>query len=160
MPNIFWAAGKLGRVIVGRFRPGDDLLNALENLAREAGLTSGIILSGVASLRKAVLRNPKGFLTEFPITEEYRYAAEIEGPLELTNLTGNIATGADGRVIVHAHATVSAGEKGGAAWGGHLLPGCIIYTTAEVVLAGLEGMKLCRREDDLTKGEELFPEKA
>ena len=51
----------------------------------------------------------------------------VAGPLEIVSLVGTLS--ADG---CHLHASVSNGE--GRTSGGHLLEGCPIYTTAEVVI--------------------------
>jgi predicted DNA-binding protein with PD1-like motif len=71
-----------------------------------------------------------------------RYAAEpggtvLEEPLELITLSGTLS--ADG---AHLHASVA--DARGHVRGGHVMPGCIVRTTAEIVLAALPGWAFTR----------------
>ena len=125
------------KVHVLRLGPGDDLRAALEasfaQLAREHGIAAACIVSAVGSLSQAVLRyadRPAG--------------SESDGPLELLMLTGTLS--ADG---AHLHASVA--DENGQVKGGHLMPGCIVRTTAEVVIALLPGWEF-RRELDVATG--------
>jgi predicted DNA-binding protein with PD1-like motif len=129
------------KVHVLRLAPGDDLRAALEatfvELAREHGIAAACIVSAVGSLSCAVLR----------------YAArsdgsEIGGPLELLMLSGTLS--ADG---AHLHASVA--DDRGVVKGGHLLPGCIVRTTVEVVIALLPGWEFRRELDEATGHKEL-----
>jgi len=124
-----------------RLSPGDDLRGALEAawaaLSAAHGVQAGCVVSAVGSLHDAVLR----------------YAAEpggtrIAGPLELLTLAGTFS--ADGP---HLHASVSRAD--GTVLGGHLLPGCTVRTTAEVVLALLPGWRFGRALDARTGYAEL-----
>lgn len=122
------------QIEVLRLKPGDDLRHAL---ARVLGaphlvaqdLQAASIVSAVGSLSQAVLR----------------YAAEpggsvLAGPLELISLSGTLS--ADG---VHLHASVS--DASGVMRGGHVMPGCIVRTTAELVIALLPGWSFRRALD-------------
>ena len=155
--RITTASGKLGRIVVVRLAPGCDLLQSLEEVARNEGITSGLILGGAASLRKVVLRNPRGYPEAFPITNETRIFTSLEGPLELLAISGNISLREDGQMVVHAHVTVSSGCPESLTYGGHLVPGAIIYSTGELVLAETEGVDLRRVFNEETKTYELTP---
>jgi predicted DNA-binding protein with PD1-like motif len=129
------------KVHVLRLAPGDDLRAALEvtfaELASTEGISAACIVSAVGSLSHAVLR----------------YAArsdgsEIGGPLELLMLSGTLS--ADG-----AHLHVSVADGHGEVKGGHLMPGCVVRTTAEVVIALLPGWELRRELDRATGYNEL-----
>ena len=129
------------KVHVLRLRSGDDLRSALESvfndLARKHGIAAACIVSAVGSLSHAVLRyadKPGG--------------SEINGPLELLMLSGTLS--ADG---AHLHASVA--DDHGAVKGGHLLPGTIVRTTAEVVIALLPGWEFRRELDVATGAKEL-----
>lgn len=154
-----YAAGRLGRVFVVRLRPGSDLLRSLEQLAGEAGIRAGLVLGGAASLRQAVLRNVKVFPDRFPITDLVRVLTIKKDPLELTSISGNISL-KDGNPFVHCHVTVSSGEEDGRAYGGHLLEGCIIFSTGELAVAELSGVELMRVHDEETHALELVPREA
>lgn len=128
-------------VQVLRLSPGDDLRGALESafatLSKEHGIAAACIVSAVGSLSQAVLRfadKPGG--------------SEINGPLELLMLSGTLsANGA------HLHGSVA--DADGAMKGGHIMPGCIVRTTAEVVVALLPGWEFRRELDAATGFNEL-----
>lgn len=129
------------QVQVLRLNPGDDLRASLEaefaRLASSHGIAAACVVSAVGSLSCAVLR----------------YAAapsgvETGGPLEVVSLSGTLS--ADG---AHLHASVS--DAQGAVKGGHVLPGCTVRTTAEVVLGLLPGWEFRREVDAATGYREL-----
>ncbi|HWP11000.1 MAG TPA: PPC domain-containing DNA-binding protein [Ramlibacter sp.] len=128
-------------VHVLRLAPGDDLRGALEasfaELARVHGIAAACIVSAVGSLSQAILRYA-----------DKAGGSEIQGPLELLMLSGTLS--ADG---AHLHASVA--DDHGAVKGGHLLPGCIVRTTAEVVIALLPGWEFRRELDVATGAKEL-----
>ena len=66
LAGIRLAAGSLGRVIAVHLDPGLDLLASIRAVVAEQGITSGIILSGAGSLKRAVLRNVRTFPTGSP----------------------------------------------------------------------------------------------
>ena len=155
--GIAMASGKIGRIVVIRLAPGCDLLQSLEEVARKEGISSGLILGGAASLRRVVLRNPRGYPKAFPITDENRIFTSLEGPLELLTISGNVSLREDGQLVVHAHVTVSLGCPESTTYGGHLVAGAIIYSTGELVLAETEGVELQRVLNEETKTYELTP---
>ncbi len=128
-------------VLVMRLEPGDDVRAKLEaafsSLSKEHGIAAACIVSAVGSLSEAVLRfadKPSG--------------TSINGPLELLMMSGTLsANGA------HLHGSVADAE--GAVKGGHIMPGCIVRTTAEVVIALLPGWEFRRELDAATGFNEL-----
>jgi len=128
-------------VQVLRLSPGDDLRLALEaafaSLASQHGIAAACIVSAVGSLSQAVLRyaNKPG-------------GSEINGPLELLMLSGTLSP--DG---AHLHGSVA--DANGAVTGGHVLRGCIVQATAEVVIALLPGWEFRRELDAATGFNEL-----
>jgi len=128
-------------VQVLRLSPGDDVRAALESafahLSKQHGIAAACIVSAVGSLSQAVLRyadKPRG--------------TELDGPLELLLLSGTLS--ADG---AHLHGSVA--DAQGAVKGGHVMPGCIVRTTAEVVVALLPGWEFRRELDAATGFNEL-----
>lgn len=120
-------------VHVLRLQPGDDLRGALEAAFRDlragGAPAAACVVSAVGSLSQAVLR----------------YAAEPQGvlqvqPLELLTLSGTLGVGG-----VHLHASVA--DAQGRVRGGHVMPGCVVRTTAEIVLALLPGWSFDRALD-------------
>jgi predicted DNA-binding protein with PD1-like motif len=129
------------QTLVLRLTPGEDLRLALDaafaKLQAEQGVKAACVISAVGSLSRAVLR----------------YAAEPAGtvlsePLELITLSGTLSP--DG---AHLHASVA--DAQGHVRGGHVMPGCIVRTTAEVVLAALPGWSFSRQHDAATGYKEL-----
>ena len=124
-------------VHVLRLAPGDDLRAVLESafadLAREHGIAAACIVSAVGSLSQAMLRYA-----------DKPGASDLNGPLELLMLSGTLS--ADG---AHLHGSVA--DANGEVRGGHIMPGCIVRTTAEVVIALLPGWEF-RRELDVATG--------
>lgn len=157
--SIRYAAGALGRVVVGRFAPGTELLDGLARLVEGAGIRSGVILGGAASLESARLRNVRSRPAEWPITDANRVYLDLDGPLELLSIAGNISRRDDGGLHLHAHVVVSAGgDRPGACYGGHLVEGARVLSTAEIVVAEVVGVDLLRHVDPETRVVELYPE--
>lgn len=149
------ARGELGGIFALRLPPGTDIYRTLEQVAREKRIASGLILSGLGSLKEVTLRNVRLFPKEFPVLDRHRIFSPKAEPLELLALTGNISE-RTGEVHVHAHALVSSGLEEGLVYGGHLLEGCIVFTTAEIVICSIRGMTMVREMDPETGVLELF----
>lgn len=114
-----------------RLLPGSDLRAALDSARAEHGWPGAFVLSGIGSLTIARLR--LAGRTE---------STEWTGDLELLTLAGTLTP--DGS---HLHASIS--DTAGRVLGGHALPGCLIRTTAEILLAPL-ATPLHRRPDSNT----------
>ncbi len=120
-----------------RLAPGDDLRPVLEALAQTHPLPAAGIASAVGSLAVAQLRMAGA--------AEIR---RIEGPLEILTLAGTVGAGG-----AHLHAMVS--DADGRCWGGHVCRGCLVHTTAELVLIELPGLRFGRELDPATGYPEL-----
>jgi hypothetical protein len=103
-----------------RLKPGQDLFDEIENIVKEKAINAGCILCCVGSLTHATLR-----------LANRENSSEYEGHFEIVSLTGTVSINGS-----HLHISISDGE--GETIGGHLLSGCKIYTTAEIVLAVFE----------------------
>ena len=153
--SIRQAKGELGQIIALRLPPQSDVYAVLEEVARKEKIASGVILSGLGSLRQVTLRNVRLFPKAFPIQDCHRIYMPKEEPLELLALTGNLSQ-REGRVHVHAHAVVSSGLEEGLVYGGHLLRGCIVFSTVEVIICSIRGLTMVREMDPQTQVVELF----
>ena len=120
-----------------RLRPGDDPKAALDALAEARAWEAANVLTCVGSLRKAVLR--------FANQED---AVTLTGHFEIVSLTGVFS-----RHGGHYHIAIADGT--GRTYGAHLMDGSEIYTTAEIVLAVLDGERFLRSFDPATGYEEL-----
>ena len=113
-----------------RLLPGDDLYLKLQS--RAESWQAGCVLVCVGSLSQAFIR--------LAGAERERL---FKGPFEIVSLTGTgCATG------LHLHISLS--DRSGSLIGGHLKPGSIIETTAEVVIGLLENTCFTRIEDSET----------
>lgn len=110
-----------------RLTPGQDLRLAIE--AALGSHSAAYVLQGIGSLSVAQLR--------FAGVDQ---PTELSGDLEILTLAGSIAP--DG---AHLHMAVSDAE--GRVYGGHVATGCIVRTTAEVLLAVLPGHAFSRELD-------------
>lgn len=103
-----------------RLKPGQDLFDSIEAFVADNKIEAGCILSSVGSLTQATLR-----------LANRSHLSEYEGHFEIVSMTGTVSTNGS-----HIHVSISDGD--GATIGGHLVSGCKIYTTAEIVLAAFE----------------------
>lgn len=105
------------RALTFRLKPGQDLFDSIETFVAENNIQAGCVLSSVGSLNHARLR-----------LANREHFNDYEGHFEIVSMTGTVSTNGS-----HIHVAVSDGN--GATSGGHLVSGCKIYTTAEIVLA-------------------------
>jgi predicted DNA-binding protein with PD1-like motif len=125
------------RTIALRFAPGTDLRSALEAVLAQHGAQAGYVMQGIGSLREARIR--------FAGMDAL---AELDGDLELLTLGGSLSP--DG---VHLHLSVA--DAQGHVTGGHMGPGCIVRTTAEVLVALLPDYRFSREIDPASGFKEL-----
>jgi predicted DNA-binding protein with PD1-like motif len=126
--------GRIDRIVMGKLRMNIDLLQGIEELVKTEGVRTGVILSGVGALEKAIFRNLKVLPPDFKIENHHRLYLVLEQPMEIVSLTGWIATGEEGGAEVHAHFSASTVmEDGVVTLGGHLVPGTL--TSIKVVIA-------------------------
>ena len=150
------AEARIGRVLTIRMAPGDDLFGTTLKICEERGVKAGVILSAAASLQKAVLRNVWKFPDPFPITNDCRIFTPLNGPLELLQMSGNITQTEAGEPYLHAHVTISLGRPEATCFGGHLVEGCTIFSTCELMIAELEDVALMRVMDKHTQVSEVY----
>ena len=120
-----------------RLRRGQDLYGAIEDYAREHRIAAGTVVSGVGCVSRWHLRDATG------VRER-----SGEEDVEIVSLMGTVSEHG-----CHLHASFSREDL--SAFGGHLLPGCIVNTTAEIVLLELEDFAFDRRPDPETGYDEL-----
>jgi predicted DNA-binding protein with PD1-like motif len=120
-----------------RLHPRQDLRIALQSILAEHKVGAAYVLQGIGSLS----------------TARIRYAGvdaptELHGDLEILTLAGSLSP--DG---VHLHISVSDAE--GRVFGGHVAPGCIVRTTAEILVALLPDHHFSRAPDLQSGWDEL-----
>ena len=117
--SINWSSIKSTAV---RLCPGDDLKSQLAKLASDNRLRAASVISAVGSLTKATLRLAGGSESK-----------TFQGKHEILSLTGTLSI--DG---IHLH--MSLANSNGQTIGGHLMEGCTIFTTAEIVIVELNDL--------------------
>ncbi len=120
-----------------RLTPGQDLRQAIEAAVRSQDCHAAFVLSGVGSLVTAGLR--------FAGAEQPQ---RLSGDMEILSLSGSVA-----RNGAHLHMALSTAT--GQVFGGHVAPGCIVRTTAEVLLALLPEWAFAREPEAATGYDEL-----
>jgi len=105
------------RAFTFRLKPGQDLFDSIEVFVNDNKIEAGCVLSSVESLTHATLR----------LANRSDYS-EYDGHFEIVSMTGTVSVNGS-----HIHISIS--NTDGVTIGGHLVSGCKIYTTAEIVLA-------------------------
>ncbi len=120
------------KIIAIRLKPDEDLKESLKTFVKQNNIQSGFILTAVGSLKQATLR--------FASQDNYQVFDER---FEIVSLVGTLSTHG-----IHLHISLS--DKNGETLGGHLVEGCIIYTTAEIVIGTRENFIFLRTVDETT----------
>ena len=133
------AQGRLGRIVIGKLRTEIDLLEGIREMVKKEKIQTGIILSAVGALKKAVFRNLKILPSNLKVEDRHRLYLELEQPLEIVSLTGWMATKKDGEIEVHAHFSASTVmEDKIVTLGGHLTPGTMTSVKVVIVIGVIE----------------------
>ena len=120
-----------------RLLPGDDLRRALQAAVKAQGAGAAFVLAGIGSLRPAALRLAGA---QAPL--------RIDADCEILTLSGSLGAGG-------AHLHMSVADAAGRVLGGHVSEGCIVRTTAEVLLMLLPEWHFAREADAATGWAEL-----
>ena len=124
---------------MGKLKIGVDLLRGIEELAKSGNIKAGVILSGIGALARGAFRNAKEIPPNNKVEDKHRLFLNIEQPLELTSLSGWIATTAKNETNIHAHFTTTTVIDGKVvSLGGHLVPGTLTSIKVVVVIGVIE----------------------
>ena len=121
-----------------RLHRGDDLLLSIRELAENANIAAGVVLSAVGCIRQGRVRDASGVNIR-SIPEE----------CEIVSLNGTVS-------CQRCHLHIALSREDLSTIGGHLCPGCIINTTCELVIAELPGQRIDVEEDPETGYDELI----
>ena len=124
--------------LMGKLSHGADLLEEITDLCRREDIRLGR-LEALGAVQRARL----GFYDQQARLYQF---LEIDRPLEITNLVGNVSL-KDGNPFVHAHVTLA--DKAGNVFGGHLAPGTVVFA-CEFILESFEGPVFERNFDETT----------
>lgn len=120
-----------------RLGPGEDLIEALHAFVRERAIDAACVLTCVGSLERAVIR----------LADQEQWTV-YDRKFEIVALSGTL-----GRAGSHFHLAVA--DREGRMLGGHIDTGCLVYTTAEIVLGILPQLRFTREHDARTGYAEL-----
>ena len=120
-----------------RLFPGADLRNSIESFVKQKNIAAGWIVSCAGSL------------TQYSIRFANQPNASIEtGHFEIVSLSGTVSING-----LHLHISIS--DSIGKTLGGHLMEGCLIYTTAEIILVESGEYIFGREKDESSAWKEL-----
>ena len=128
-----------GRRFLVKILPGESLVGRISDLINAEKIQSAVILSAIGSVRNVRLKDIKSG-ARLPITPARLVTHEIEGPLELLGLTGNIVPAENDGLDCHLH--IMASKASGDVVGGHMFD-AEVFATCEIVLveAILDGVE-------------------
>ncbi len=124
-----------------RLQRGDDLLEKIEEIAVKNNIQCGVVLSSVGCVSSATVRDASGV--------NFQTVAE---DMEIISINGTVS-----KERTHLH--ISFSKEDLSVIGGHLVKGCIVNTTCELVIAEIKGYKIGTIFDDKTGYDELIFEK-
>lgn len=120
-----------------RLKPGEDLKKQIDAIVQTKQIRAGWIASATGSL------------TEYSIRFANQPAGTFgNGHFEIVSLTGTLSTNGN-----HLHISIS--DSTGKTIGGHLLEGCKVYTTVELILMSSNKYSFTREKDGTTSWPEL-----
>jgi predicted DNA-binding protein with PD1-like motif len=120
-----------------RLKPGQDLKESIQQLVVQKNIKAGWISTCAGSLTQYNIR----FANQPDSSSD-------EGHFEIVSLTGTVSVNGS-----HLHISIS--DSTGKTIGGHLMEGCKIYTTAEMVILTTDQYEFKREKDGTTPWDEL-----
>lgn len=126
------------KTVCRRLHRGDDLLLSIRMLCEREKIDAAVVLSAVGCVSRAVLRDAGGVNLR-----------SVDEPCEIVSLNGTAS-----RTRCHLHLALSREDL--STIGGHMMPGCIVNTTCELVLGVLEHMRFDVEQDAQTGYDELI----
>ena len=120
-----------------RLKPGQDLKQSIDSFVKAKNIQAGWIATCVGSLTEYNIRFAN---------QEKGYSDK--GHFEIVSLVGTLSVNGS-----HVHLSIS--DSTGKTIGGHLLEGCKVYTTAEIVISEAADLIFTREKDGSTPWEEL-----
>ncbi|MGY5863816.1 MAG: DNA-binding protein [Candidatus Thorarchaeota archaeon] len=126
------------RVIFSRMEPGEDVLETIEAVAAEFDVKSGHVsmIGAISGAKLGYFHLEANEYRDFTVDED----------VEVVSCMGNISM-LNGKPMVHAHIIVS--DEAGKCYGGHLMKGCKVSVTIELVITETTA-DLSRARDERT----------
>ncbi|HDM8048389.1 PPC domain-containing DNA-binding protein [Vibrio fluvialis] len=125
------------KVLATRLTQGADLKQSIMALVQEHSITAGSIASCAGCLSQLNIRLADSIST-----------LSLQAPFEIVSLMGTLTPH-------HLHLHIAVADSQGKVWGGHLLDGNLINTTAELIVYGYPDLAFDREYDAHTGFTEL-----
>ncbi len=140
--SFWYREYKQGRRFIIKIRPEESITKCITELVTKEKINCAVILSAIGSVKNVRIKDIKSG-ARLPISSPRLVEHDIEGPLELLGLSGNVIPDEDGKVDCHLH--IMASKSSGDVIGGHLYD-AIVFATCEIVLVELnvEGIERYR----------------
>jgi len=133
MEGLWYKECRQGRRFIIKITPGQSLADRILQFAYKENVHNAVIVSAVGSVKNVRLRGIKTG-AKLPITPARINVHELEGPLELLSLVGNIVPGEE--VLLDCHLHIMVGKSSGEVVGGHLFD-AQVFATCEIILTEL-----------------------
>ncbi|SEG38326.1 PPC domain-containing DNA-binding protein [Vibrio hangzhouensis] len=127
--------------IAVRLTRGTDLKQAIAKLVQQHQLSAGTVASCVGCLSTLHIRLANA---------EHRLLRQEA--FEIVSLMGTLTP-------AHQHLHIAVADAEGKVWGGHLLEGCVVATTAELIIHQYSELAFTREFDSSTGYSELVVKK-
>ncbi|MBE6985190.1 MAG: DNA-binding protein [Ruminococcaceae bacterium] len=129
------------RTVCKRLHRGDDLFLSIRDIAQREHIKAGVILSSVGCVLSARVRDASGVNIQ-----------DIDAHCEILSLNGTVSEN-------RCHLHIALSKEDLSTVGGHLVEGCIINTTCELVIGILDGWQYAAEFDEATGYDELIFER-
>ena len=129
------------QTICKRLRRGDDLLLSIKQICRDEHIRAGVILSSVGCILHGRVRDASGVNIQ-----------TIDEHCEILSLNGTVS-------LNRCHLHIALSKEDLSAVGGHLVEGCIINTTCELVIGVMNDWSIGVEFDSETGYDELIFER-
>lgn len=139
MATFYYKVVEQGRRFVLKISPGESVEQRILDFAGVAGVRHAVVVSAIGSVVDVKFRGIKTG-ARLPITPARIHVHELQGPLELLAVTGNILPDEHGEIDCHLH--IVGAKSSGEVLGGHLLE-ARVFASCEVVVTEIlaEGLE-------------------
>lgn len=136
MTLMKWFESKAQGLVIVSLGHGDLLLESLCQVAREADIHTGVIMTGSGSLTLGRIHSV--VTNDMPPQDRF---LDLPGPLEVVGFSGIIAG-------YEPHVHISLMDASGKFYGGHLEEGCSILTLSEISILRAPDIRIVRKLRD------------
>lgn len=133
MENVWYKEVHSKRSFIIKMLPGEDIFKRLSETVKELGVAHAVIASAVGSVQGIKFRGIKTG-AKLPITVPRMTVHEIDYPMELLGLNGNIFPDENGEPDCHLHIQMS--KSSGEVLGGHLFT-AKVFASCEILITEL-----------------------